>query len=237
MRKTLLPALLACASAACGTAVAAGPPGRPVLLELFTSEGCSSCPPADALLSQLAAEPGVVALELHVDYWDDLGWKDPFSQHAFSERQATYGQSLGRRGVYTPQVVVNGAAEGVGSDRSTINKLRSAAPALPAPVVVSARRDGDAIDVQASASGAPAGADLLVAIAESGLVTDVRRGENSGRRLAHGAVVRRLETVPASGKLRIPVEPAWQSGKLSVVAILQAPHGGPVLGVTRVQLD
>ena len=179
----------------------------------------------------------MVALELHVDYWDDLGWKDPFSQHAFSERQSSYGQALGRNGVYTPQVVVNGAAEGVGSDRSRIASLRLAVPKAQLPVVMTAKPDGDAIDIHAEAAGAPAGAELLVVVAESGLVTEVPRGENAGRRLAHGAVVRRLEAVPASGKLRIPLDPGWQRGKLSVVAILQGARAGRVLGFARVQFQ
>lgn len=218
-----------------GRAAGAEPPA-PVLLELFTSEGCSSCPPADALLSELAAEPGVIALELHVDYWDRLGWKDPFSQAVFSERQARYQTALGRSGVYTPQIVVNGAVEGVGSDRARIASLRAAAPKAASPVTVVVERAGDRIEIQASAPGAPAGSDLLVAVAEADLATDVPRGENAGRRLAHGAVVRRLAGVPASGKLSIPVEPGWHPGKLSIVAILQAPHTGRILGLGRAKL-
>ncbi len=199
-----------------------------ILLELFTSEGCSSCPPADALVAELAAEPNVVALELHVDYWDDLGWKDPFSQRAFSERQAWYQAGFGARGVYTPEVVVNGAAEAVGSDRKKIRSLLSSVPAARVPVTVSARRDGDALVVQASGGG---GGDLWVAIAESGLVTQVPRGENAGRRLAHGAVARRLERVPASGELHVAVDPSWKN--LSVVAFAQDPKTHRILGVAR----
>jgi hypothetical protein len=233
MRSTVFLGVLATiVMAACSTARA--DPAAPVLLELFTSEGCSSCPAADALLAELAKDPGVVALEMHVDYWDDLGWKDPFSQALFSERQSTYAVRLGRRGVYTPQVVVNGAAEGVGSDRGRIAALRVAARPPAARLALVATRVGDALDIQAGAPEAPAGAELVVAIAESGLATQVQRGENAGRRLAHGAVVRRLVAVPASGHLRIPLEPSWHKDQLSVVAILHAGRTGPVLGLQRV---
>ena len=199
-----------------------------ILLELFTSEGCSSCPPADALLAELAAEPNVVALELHVDYWDDLGWKDPFSQRAFSERQALYQARFGSRGVYTPELVVNGAAEAVGSDRGRIRSLLASVPKAEAPVTVTARRDGDAMVVQATSGGS---GELWVAVAESGLTTDVKRGENAGRKLAHGAVVRRLERVPSSDELRVPVNSSWKN--LSVVAFSQDPRTGRILGVAR----
>jgi hypothetical protein len=200
-----------------------------ILLELFTSEGCSSCPPADAVAIELASDPNVVALELHVDYWDDLGWKDPFSQRAFSERQALYQARFGARGVYTPEMVVNGAAEAVGSDKARIRSLMGKATPTQA-VTVSARRDGDAMVVRASGGGA---GELWVAVAESGLVTQVPRGENAGRKLAHGAVVRRLERAPATGELRVPVEPAWKN--LSVVAFTQDPKSGRITGAGRTQ--
>src|ERR1700736_1842766 len=93
---------------------------RPIVVELFTSQGCSSCPPADALLAELAQRPDVIALGFHIDYWDDLGWKDPLSSPAATARQRDYARQFGRRQVYTPQLVVDGAEEAVGSDRAAV---------------------------------------------------------------------------------------------------------------------
>lgn len=218
--------------AGCTEAQAAAPKG-PVVLELFTSEGCSSCPPADALLAEVGALPGVIGLELHVDYWDDDGWKDPFSQAEFSRRQGVYNVTLDR-GVYTPQLVANGVAQGVGSDRSRVADLLQTVPPATAPVTLTARRDGGAAVVSAASPGAPAGSELLVALAESGLTTQVLRGENAGRKLVHNGVVRRLEKVPASGQLKLPLE--GTSGELAVVALLQDRKTHRILGVAKIAL-
>jgi len=224
----LLPGLIGCTEAQ-----AAAPKG-PVVLELFTSEGCSSCPPADALLAEVGALPGVIALELHVDYWDDLGWKDPFSQEAFSRRQGVYDGVFGR-GIYTPQLVANGVAQGVGSDRSRVADLLATVPPASAPVTVSARRfDGGAVVVSAAAPGAPDGAELLVALTESGVATEVKRGENAGRHLVHSGVVRALEKVPASGEVKLPLD--GTTGKLAVVALLQDKKTRRILGVAQTSL-
>src|SRR5689334_7353524 len=105
---------------------------RPVVVELFTSQGCNSCPPADAFLGELAARPDVLALSLHVDYWDYIGWKDPFAQRAYTERQRSYSRALNQRFVYTPQMVIDGTLQGVGSETATINKLIEKARKLDA---------------------------------------------------------------------------------------------------------
>src|SRR4051812_29577801 len=96
---------------------------RPVVVELFTSQGCNSCPPADAFLGELSRRPDVLALGLHVDYWDYIGWKDPFAQRAHTDRQRSYSRTLNQRFVYTPQMVIDGTLQGVGSETATINKL------------------------------------------------------------------------------------------------------------------
>src|SRR4051812_38711022 len=106
-----------------GGIAAAGERAVPVVVELFTSQGCNSCPPADAFLAELAKRPDVLALSLHVDYWDYIGWKDPFAQHAFTVRQRDYSRALSQRYVYTPQMVINGELQGVGSERRTIEAL------------------------------------------------------------------------------------------------------------------
>src|SRR5690242_20233995 len=106
-----------------GGAAMAGERAVPVVVELFTSQGCNSCPPADAYLGELAKRPDVLALSLHVDYWDYIGWKDPFAHHAFTLRQREYSRALSQRYVYTPQMVINGDLQGVGSERRTIEAL------------------------------------------------------------------------------------------------------------------
>ena len=174
---------------------------RPVVVELFSSEGCSSCPAADAVLDELDRDqpvPGaeVVALELHVDYWNRLGWADPFSRAEFSARQARYAQAFHLRGVYTPQAVVDGADEAVGSESGTLRSEIAKAAARPAARVSLALR-GDMVALQVSSlpAGADDRAEVWLAITERGLSTDVPRGENAGRHLRHGPVVRELAQV------------------------------------------
>ncbi len=169
----------------------------PVVVELFSSEGCSSCPPADRVLSELDRDgvPGVevLALELHVDYWNDLGWADPFSRASYTQRQGRYGKAFGRRGVYTPQMVIDGQAELVGSDASGARQAIATAAARP-KIGIRLTRTGTQIHVEvARPVGDPL--ELYVAEVERGLSTRVLRGENGGRTLPHGPVVRELQKV------------------------------------------
>jgi hypothetical protein len=169
-----------------------------ILVELFSSEGCSSCPPADTLLRELDQSqpvPGahVIAVELHVDYWNRLGWVDPFSSAEYTQRQGDYGRAFGKSGVYTPQMIVDGATELVGSNGKQAQAAIAAA-AQNAHVPVGLARRG--ADVQASV-GAPEGGTLEVfrAEVERELQTDVPRGENAGHTLLHGPVARLLAKV------------------------------------------
>ena len=125
----------------------------PVVVELFTSQGCSSCPPADKMLHALAERDDVIALALHVDYWDYIGWKDVFAQAKFSKRQREYAVVGGRRSVYTPQMVVNGVTDVVGGKPMKLSEAISAHAANPSPVDVSLKRDGNTIIVDAVANG------------------------------------------------------------------------------------
>ncbi|MEZ6188499.1 MAG: DUF1223 domain-containing protein [Planctomycetota bacterium] len=131
-------------------------PGAVAVLELFTSEGCSSCPPADALLGEVADAPGVFALAFHVDYWDHLGWRDPYGQRAFSQRQRVYSARLSGGRVYTPQLVINGAAEAIGSSRFQVRGALDRALARPAPATVALTRAGGRLAYRVE--GAPPGA-------------------------------------------------------------------------------
>src|SRR4051794_37180018 len=172
------------------------PVRRPVVVELFTSEGCSSCPPADALLAELINKQPVEGVEIiplafHVDYWNNLGWADRFSDPRFTERQHEYAQAMSLRSIYTPQMVVDGSREFVGSDRDVALKaIRESAQRVKANVRLTI--DGNRVQVKVSGDAAKGECDVLVAVTEDDLQSDVRRGENAGRKLSHAAVVRRL---------------------------------------------
>jgi hypothetical protein len=171
----------------------------PVILELFTSEGCSSCPPADQILKDvMATQPVegalVIGLSEHVDYWDRLGWKDPFSAALFSRRQDDYAAHAGSANIYTPQMIVDGGAEFVGSDRAKALAAVRAAAAAPKRAIQltwSTAKPGW-LDIDVPAGTEKQAARVFLAVTEDGLSTKVTRGENSGHTLAHDGVVRRL---------------------------------------------
>lgn len=197
--------------------------GRPVVVELFTSEGCSSCPPADRLLLELRARPELLVLAFHVDYWDRLGWRDPFSLAAATARQRAYAARLGLHSVYTPQMVVDGRVDVVGSDRRAVAAaLTASAREQPAPVPL-ALRDGP--DGLAVAVGAGAGqGDLVLVGFDRDHTTRVGRGENSGLSLDEGNIVRSLVPLGAwTGEARrfVVARPAGEDFAL----LLQAPDG------------
>ena len=231
---------------------AAPAPRTPVLVELFTSEGCSSCPPADALLARFRETSpvdgvDVVALGLHVDYWDRLGWKDPFSSPVFSRRQEAYGRVFGEDRVYTPQMVVDGAVEFVGSDSAeAIKAIRAASDRPHLAIGANADLRGDLLRIAADAPPVPAGASekiaVVVAVVEDGLTSDVKRGENTGRTLSHAAVVRRIETIGTldrdafAGEGQWKLGPSWNRARLRVVAFLQGQSTRKVYGSAQVRL-
>jgi hypothetical protein len=165
-----------------------------VLLELFTSQGCSSCPPADALLGELAREPGVIALAWHVDYWNNLAWHDPYALAAWTVRQTDYARRL-REPVYTPALVVNGSAMVIGSDATAVRAAIRDVPALPASITL--HRSGDT--VVAAAAGLPDGAVLLRVFYDPEGATSVRGGENAGRHLKEYRIVRNAAIVTLTG--------------------------------------
>jgi hypothetical protein len=187
--------------------------GGIVVLELFTSQGCSSCPPADRLLSSLAAagalgERNVVPMAFHVDYWNDLGWSDPFSSPAWSQRQREYASALGEDGVYTPQLVIGGRAHVVGSDRRKIEG--AVAAAQPArPLQVRATWTARSVTVHAPADAGTG--ELWLALWQDGLFTEVGRGENRGERLRSQHVVRRLVRLER-GTATVAIDPSWKAG-------------------------
>jgi hypothetical protein len=219
----------------------------PVLVELFTSEGCSSCPAADALLARLqrdqpVAGADVIVLEEHVDYWDSLGWHDRFSSHAFTDRQSGYTQRLRVDDNYTPQMIVDGTDQFTGSDaaralRSIGQAARTAKVALAlSPLSFDGSRLSGAVSVAASSGPAPK-ADLYAAVVEAIASTEVQRGENGGRTLHHVSVLRSLQrigspadTATAPLKFSIATPKGAPADNLRVVVFLQRPNQGEILG-------
>jgi hypothetical protein len=198
----------------------------PVVVELFTSQGCSSCPPADALIHKIANDRKlrgrVIPLAFHVDYWDSLGWRDPFSSAEWSQRQALYARTMHLSSAYTPQAVVNGTHEFVGSNRSALNaELERDSNAKPpaANIALTARREGNNV-VATIHAAVPASHDLMLAVTEDGVTTKVDHGENAGRTLTDDAIVRRLIRVnPGQTTVMIPIDAAWRN--VSAAAFVQ----------------
>lgn len=229
----------------------------PVVVELFTSEGCSSCPPADALLARLDKEQPVegaevIALSQHVDYWNNLGWADPFSAHEFSERQGEYVAHFGGEGVYTPQMVVDGGAEFVGSNSSQAFEAIARAAHEPKAEVSLARvadQPDGALRLSVRVVGLPKltdgdTADILLAVTESDLSSDVARGENAGHRLMHAGVVRLLTkigylsaaTQPFAGEPLVALDKGWRRENLRAVVFLQEHTSRRVVGAATIKL-
>jgi hypothetical protein len=221
----------------------------PVLVELFTSEGCSDCPPADALLERLDRSQPVSGAELivlseHVDYWDDIGWKDPYSSHEYSERQGAYAGKFGLGSVYTPQMVVDGRFEFVGSDeRRAIEAIENATKVEKISVNISSihLESGNVVSLHVDAGRLPSSVaagspEVLIATADESDESHVSRGENAGRNLKHIAVLRSLTpvgTVNRAGEfsqnVRIHINRV-NTGNLRFVAIVQEVPVGRVLG-------
>jgi hypothetical protein len=171
-------------------AAGAGPMRAPVLIELFTSEGCDSCPPADKLLETL--DPSVIVLSEHVDYWDHLGWRDPFSAHNNTVRQESYARHLAIQGPYTPQMVVDGTVEFNGADaRRASDEIARAAKREKTAVRLT--RNGNALKIETD--GAVHASDVMLAIAEDSAASQVAAGENKGKRLHHVAILRSLRKI------------------------------------------
>ena len=216
------------------------------VVELFTSEGCSSCPPADKILAELADDAKkngrrIFPLAFHVDYWNYLGWKDPFSLADSSERQEQYSAALRVKQSYTPQMIVNGNIEFIGSDGRRARKAVDAALALPAQVSVTLRATTDAGErkIEYQVPGAPKNTVLCVAVVESGLVSQVRRGENAGHTLSHANVVRQFVTLPldaATGSVGLESEFSSPKRDLQVIAFVQDRRTMAILGAAAIHL-
>jgi hypothetical protein len=220
-------------------------PPRPVLVELFTSEGCSSCPPADRLLMDLDRQqpvPGaeIVVLSEHVDYWNSLGWRDPYSSPGWSERQSGYARRFDLDSVYTPQMVVDGTRQAVGNDRpAALDAIRKSASAPHLTITISdLHRAENHVEISYSADAAP-NATLYAVLADASDRSSVARGENAGRTLDHVAVARSLTTLasleaPSVGKTVEIAIPGDDAGRhLRIILFAQSAKNGSIVGVTE----
>jgi hypothetical protein len=227
----LAPGLLMCSAAA-----AAAQP-RPAVVELFTSEGCSSCPPAEAYIGELAQRSDVLALSFHVDYWDSLGWRDRFALETSVERQRIYSRSLGRSSVYTPEVVIDGRSDYVGTDRSGI---AGALAANRAGVPVAISLSGGEVLVEVAAQDRLTRSDVVLIAYLAKALSPIGRGENAGRTLQEFNVVRAVRTLGRwegrAGSFRAQLSSLPRDA--TDVAVLVQPLGqGPIIGVASRRLE
>ncbi len=218
---------------------------QPVLVELFTSQGCSSCPSADRVLTQLETEQPnpnaeIITLSLHVDYWDRFGWKDPFSSALYSQRQAVYGQAFNLGSNYTPQMVVDGQREFVGSNMENANKaITDSAKNVKATVEL--QKAENSLKVKISDIPKHENATIFLAIAEDNLSSNVTRGENSGKKLAHTSVVRELKSIGLvtaqhnsfTTDTTVQIQPDWKKENLKLVVFVQENGSRKILGVNK----
>jgi len=231
---------------------------EPVIVELFTSEGCSSCPPADALLAELDARPRlgsgeVIAIEEHVTYWDELGWKDPFSSSSWTTRQYDYASALHNGNPYTPEMVVDGTAGFVGSRGSTARQeIEKAAATRKARVEISEASPPQnnsvafKISVEKLSGVAPKDTgEVILAITESGLHSSVKAGENVGKELRHSPVLRELKVIGVVGKNGqegfaaqpvVKLDSKWDVGNLRAIVFVQERKSRRILAVGTVHL-
>ena len=217
----------------------------PTLVELFTSQGCSSCPPAEAFVAELAKRDDIIALSMHINYWDYIGWKDPFASEATTGRQRSYARRLSRGMVYTPQTVIDGAAHAVGSDRGSVERAirkAQAAPRLRLDIGLAQTADKGLV-VSLPGADFKGTAAVWLARYDAERTTRVTRGENAGRKLRSTNVVRDLQKIGTwTGQpleLRLPASmlTAGEGGRDGCVIIVQQDDFGAVLGVGRLELS
>lgn len=217
-----------------------------VVVELFTSEGCSSCPPADALLTQLSGKQGPNGAELivlgeHVDYWNHSGWTDRFSSPQFTQRQQGYARRFGLASPYTPQMVIDGQRQLVGNDASGVAReiTEASKQAKPAKIDLTKLANGS-FEVTVRAEGHRG--KVVLAVTEDGLSSQVRAGENDGRTLRHAGVVRELRTLGSlsngsfDAKVEVPVKREWAPANLKLIVFVHQNDLGPILGACSIRL-
>lgn len=208
---------------------------RTVVVELFTSQGCASCPPADAILHKLAERDDVIALALHVDYWDYIGWKDRFAKASHTKRQRGYAREAGRDMIYTPQMVVNGIDDVVGAHAKEVAGIIDLEKSTPAVVTLTADRSGNSLSIQAAPVGQPFAGPLTVQVVRYTPLktTHIMRGENAGHELDYSNVVEDwtiLGEWDGAGPYQVQTE---LDGELPAVVLLQYAGPGEIVAAAK----
>lgn len=212
------------------------------VVELFTSEGCSSCPPADELIAEIQQESAnqpVYILAYHVDYWNRLGWKDVFSSHAYSNRQYQYSNWLKLNGVYTPQAVVNGRKEFIGSEEGNLrNAIKSGLQSTPPATLQlsEVKQNEHEVTLKYQAGNAGSNTSLVLAIVQKSATSSIKAGENNGRTLTHVQIVRNLETLPLNGKssgnAKVSVPAGLSNMGIEIIGLLQNSATGEIMAAS-----
>lgn len=225
------------------TAVMAQDADRPTVVELFTSQGCSSCPPADAALKALRDRPGMLTLSWAVDYWDRLGWEDTFAHPHNAMRQAAYNKRFGRGGVFTPQMVFDGRYQSVGSDQSAVREAVADAKADPRPTVVpTLELNGNRIRLDLPATEVPDSVALVTAWYLGDATVEIGEGENQGRTLHYTNVVRLADMLPdwdgSATSIEIDMTPGLEAGADHFAILMhEGYYHGPIIGAASIALD
>jgi hypothetical protein len=209
---------------------------RPVVVELYTSQGCSSCPPADAMFEDLAERDDIIALALHVDYWDYIGWKDTFGDPVHAERQRAYAAVAGRRSIYTPEFIVDGQTDVVGAKPMKLMKAIETHRSENSPVALTIERDGNRLAVRAQVTddGAQPMSVQMVRYAPS-RTAEIKRGENAGKTITYRNVVEEWADLGVwNGRAPFEVDVALE-GDNPVVVLIQSDGAGPILAAAEIR--
>lgn len=224
-----------------GASLASAQETSPVVVELFTSQGCAACPPANDYFAEVTQRPGIVALSFHVDYWNYLGWVDPYSSKKATYRQKMYAMNLRQTGVFTPQVVIQGRRGEVGSDRRAIESAIDEARKAKRSVRVTFEKGGAQPSVAVTAAPEAKGAEVWLLLIDRQTSTKVLRGENEGRTLTHRNVVRDWQQIGQHGgeRLELPLTATCEKGEKHgrMAVIVQQPKGGAILGAAITDLE
>ena len=233
--------MVAAALAPLVPAIAVADDKPPVVVELYTSQGCSSCPPADKYMGELIKRPDILGLTFHVDYWDYIGWKDPFALPENTTRQRRHSSNLGLRNIYTPQMIIQGAANAVGSDPMDVDQAIEKTRKLPKVPISLKHSTGDQLEISIPAAAYKGSAKILLIAFDDKHSTSVKRGENGGRQLSHYNVVRKTKEIGTwtgqAVSLNASVAGMAAAGRNACAVLIQSEQTGHILGAAQIRLD
>jgi|GEM_PF-140341 hypothetical protein len=214
---------------------------QPIVIELYTSQGCSSCPPADKFMGELIKRDDILGLTFHVDYWDYIGWKDPFARPENTARQKDLSSRLGLRHIYTPQMIIHGAVNAVGSSEWDVERAIKHTKNYPQTPVKLTHNKGSQLNISIPASATKEPAKIYIIAYDDVHTTSIKRGENSGRKLSYFNVVRDMKHVGDwSGEavsLNVPLTGMMASGRSACAVIIQSERSGHILGAAEIRLN